>query len=188
MIVPKSSLRALKKAIEDRRLCIVVYRNTIEKDQASRNLGTCMETIHKEFDRANITEMKKIEAMRTKMFGAAHLLWISKEVLEDFLTNCPSIVQMAESTTYDASLLTDDVRPSEWDDVEDKGETIYQEKWRRRSEGVYDDQWIAIETGSGEAFINSNQSKAVLAARGKHPHGRVYLRKIGRPYIQRTHA
>ena len=63
--------------------------------------------------------------------------------------------------------------------IAEKGEQIYREKYQAEYETKYRGQYVAIEIDSGEAFLAESPEEAITAAQRARDGGFFHLIKIG---------
>ena len=65
------------------------------------------------------------------------------------------------------------------EEVARRAEQLYVEKLRNRLEATNMNDFVAIESDSGDYFLGSTLSKAIQASRAKHPDRLAFAMRVG---------
>ncbi len=64
-------------------------------------------------------------------------------------------------------------------EIAEKGDSIYNELFRDKYEGIHDGKFIAINVVNSNGFLGDYPEEALADAQAKEPTGTFYLAKIG---------
>lgn len=70
-------------------------------------------------------------------------------------------------------------------ELAEKGEKIYQEKYRTAYEARYPGQYVAIDLDSGVAYLGTSLAEAMMRGRSASPDSLFHMMKIGAPAVYR---
>ena len=71
-------------------------------------------------------------------------------------------------------------------EIAERGESIYNEKYRKKYESKHPGKFVAINVDSGTAHIGDTPEAAYQAARDDDPGGTFHLIKVGSPGAYRV--
>ncbi len=71
-------------------------------------------------------------------------------------------------------------------EIADKGEALYRERYRAQYEQEHVGQFLAIDITSEEAFVAETPEQALETAQKRNPNGFFYLVKIGSAGVYRV--
>ncbi|MFL5245357.1 MAG: hypothetical protein ACJ8FY_24950 [Gemmataceae bacterium] len=71
------------------------------------------------------------------------------------------------------------MRTQNTNDLTERAEQIYAERYQAQLEKSHRDYFVAIEPDSGEFFLGQTMSEAASASRKAHPNRRAFILRVG---------